>query len=720
MVDIQREKYLSFVRLLPALVKQHLKIDVTIDYRASIVEGTGKRYVSVSECEIRGLTYAFTVVASTPHPYTVMQVPLMLEDGTFVVKGKRRVVMLLRKRARVPVELSPGIIAVDGGKLDVARRQFTPSYGVKHVSVDKATKVGTDSNMLRLICDKGTSFTFDPNDVVNMRIWTVDRLMCMLIEHLLKTTKVKDRWPEQYITVAIFSAFASGNWRGMPLNGVTQLANMNNSTSLRAQLTSVVSSFTSVSARYVHPSTCKYFCVSQTPEGQKVGLVHRLVEGVQVSDASDTPEPVAGGDMPWFHNGKLQREKTARPDGPHQELLGTIWTWSDAGRMSAGDYMLGHTARHIPFMNHNQGPRISYYCSMAKQAMGSMPVANAHQLLYAQRPLVGPCHAETEGCNVILAVNCMGFNQEDALVVSKGALERGLFRSIQWNTYTANTDNLDHLAVGQQIPAGAEILPHTFTAKRGAPLTTVTEAAEADGIARVTTGALRMPVRGDKMCSRHGQKGVIGMIVPDEDMPFTQEGIRPDFVINAHAFPSRMTVGQIMEMAGGKVSGHVDGTPFSGTSLQELYARGGSGRETMYSGSTGLPLPEKIFIAPCWYQRLCHFAQEKCYARGSTGLTDRLTNQPTAGRKNAGGMRLGEMERDVLLGSGATQVLRERMDCIGSSSWDTCSICNRHICQHIFAARTTPALTVPHATTLLATELAAMGIEMSLHAENSQ
>ena len=160
----------------------------------------------------------------------------------------------------------------------------------------------------------------------------------------------------------------------------------------------------------------------------------------------------------------------------------------------------------------------------------------------------------------------------------------------------------------------------------------------------------------------------------------------------------------------------MDGTPFTGTTLGELYARGGSGRETMYSGSTGLPLSERVFIAPCWYQRLSHLAQEKCYARGATGLTDRLTNQPTAGRKNSGGMRLGEMERDVLLGSGATQVLRERMDCIGTSSWDVCSICNRHLCQHIFAARTTPALTVPHATNLLAVELAAMGIEMSLEA----
>lgn len=167
-----------------------------------------------------------------------------------------------------------------------------------------------------------------------------------------------------------------------------------------------------------------------------------------------------------------------------------------------------------------------------------------------------------------------------------------------------------------------------------------------------------------------------------------------------------------MEMAGGKLGG-VDGAPFGTLTVEELYRKGGSGRETMYDGTTGLPLPEKIFIAPCWYQRLQHLAQDKCYARGASGLTDRTTNQPTAGRKNEGGMRLGEMERDVLAGSGATQVLRERMDCIGAATWDECQVCGKHFCQHIFCGRKNPK-TVPHATKLLGMELAAMGIEMKL------
>jgi len=708
-MDVQRSKYDAFVRRLPALLKEWLGVDVTIDMRASVMEATGKRYVTPFECEVRGLTYAFMVVSRTAVPYVVMQVPLMLNDGTFLVRGKRRVVMLLRKRARVPVQLGSCVLAVNGGKLDVAKRTYVPSFGVKAVPIAKADQVGSSTRTLEIMCDRGMGIAFDADDVANMRIWTVDRLMEALVHSVStgRNTKVP-KWPEQHVTSAIFSAFASGNWRGMALTGVTQLANMGNRTSLASQQRNVLSGYTNTGGRFVHPSTYKYFCVSQTPEGQKVGLVHTLVEGVTISDHRDEVPAPTRGDMPWFHNGNYQGTTGPIPGAQQHER--TVWTWSDAGRMSPGDHMLGHTARHIPFANHNQGPRVSYYCSMAKQAMSD---TGSHQLVYAQRPLVGPCHEETSGCNVILAINCMGYNQEDALVVAKGALERGLFRSLQVHTYTANVENIDGIAVGQQVAAGTAIMPDTITAKRSAPQTTVISAAEGDGTAQVVTAALRIPVRGDKLCNRHGQKGVIGAIVPDEDMPFTAEGIRPDLVINAHAFPSRMTVAQIMEMAGGKIGG-IEGAPFGELTVQELYKRGGSGRETMYDGTTGLPLQEKIFIAPCWYQRLTHVAQEKCYARGATGLTDRLTNQPTAGRKNSGGMRLGEMERDVLLSSGATQVLRERMDCIGTTTWDTCTICGKRLCHHIFAARTTPALQIPHASALLAIELGAMGIEMRL------
>jgi hypothetical protein len=319
-----------------------------------------------------------------------------------------------------------------------------PSFGVHAVSVDKADKVHMDPVTLRLACEHGEGFAFDPDDVANMRIWTVDMLLSKLVEQVLRTTKVKGKWPEQHVTIAIFSAMSTGNWRGTSMSGVTQLANRANRTSLRSQMSDVVSVYTAMQARFVHPSTHGFFCVSQTPEGQKVGLVHQLVEGVEISDESTAPPVPTRGRLHWFHNGERQVHKTGKIEGGTLHA-GCMWTWSDAGRLIKRGGMLGRTARHIPFLEHNQGPRISYYCSMAKQAMGD---TGKHTLLYAQRPLVTPCHEATEGCNVILAVNCMGYNQEDALVASKGALERGLFRSIQWNTYSANVDEVPHLAVG--------------------------------------------------------------------------------------------------------------------------------------------------------------------------------------------------------------------------------------------------------------------------------
>ena len=161
-MDVQRSKYDAFVRRLPALLKEWLGVDVTIDLRASVMEATGKRYVTPFECEVRGLTYAFMVVSRTAVPYVVMQVPLMLNDGTFLVRGKRRVVMLLRKRARVPVQLGSCVLAVNGGKLDVAKRTYVPSFGVKAVPIAKADQVGSSTRTLEIMCDRGMSSTLLP------------------------------------------------------------------------------------------------------------------------------------------------------------------------------------------------------------------------------------------------------------------------------------------------------------------------------------------------------------------------------------------------------------------------------------------------------------------------------------------------------------------------------------------------------------------------------
>ena len=153
---------------------------------------------------------------------------------------------------------------------------------------------------------------------------------------------------------------------------------------------------------------------------------------------------------------------------------------------------------------------------------------------------------------------------------------------------------------------------------------------------------MRTPEMGDKFCSRAGQKGTMGIALPQQDLPFTMDGISPDVVINPHAFPSRMTVSQILETVGGKLrcfGVHVDGTPFNNAfhikNARELLKQHGfhsSGKELMICGKTGKPLQCKIFMGLCFYQRLHHMAKEKCYSRKG-GPVDAVTMQPLQAEK---------------------------------------------------------------------------------------
>lgn len=186
----------------------------------------------------------------------------------------------------------------------------------------------------------------------------------------------------------------------------------------------------------------------------------------------------------------------------------------------------------------------------------------------------------------------------------------------------------------------------------------------------------RNPVIGDKFSSRHGQKGVLGIMFPTEDMPFSESGISPDIIINPHAFPSRMTIGMLVESMAGK-SGALhgtfqDATPFSfhesGDKVsvdyfgEQLQAAGYNfyGSEALYSGVSGCVLQADLFIGVVYYQRLRHMVSDKYQVR-STGPVNELTRQPIKGRKRGGGIRLGEMERDSLLSHGAAFLLQDRL-----------------------------------------------------------
>lgn len=389
------------------------------------------------------------------------------------------------------------------------------------------------------------------------------------------------------------------------------------------------------------------------------------------------------------------------------------------------------------------------------------------------------------GQNAIVAImSYSGYDIEDAIVLNRGSMQRGYGRCMlmrkhvtQIKKYPNGTQDrlapppdpassakaaalarrMAHLDTEGLPLVGERLVPNSVLINKDQPVNTVEHCsnpdipeggyraapvvyrAAEDGIVdrvmltstptdhlliKVMLRHVRQPELGDKFSSRHGQKGVVGLIAPQTDMPFNDAGICPDMIMNPHGFPSRMTVGKMIELVGSKaglLDGHRRyGSAFSGDPLAEsaaaLAAAGYhyAGKEILTSGITGELVKGYIFFGPIYYQKLKHMVLDKMHAR-ARGPRAVLTRQPTEGRSRDGGLRLGEMERDCLIGYGTSALLQERL-MLSSDVFDAevCSHCGLlgtpGWCQFCRSREHMVVLRMPYAAKLLFQELTSMNV----------
>ncbi len=405
--------------------------------------------------------------------------------------------------------------------------------------------------------------------------------------------------------------------------------------------------------------------------------------------------------------------------------------------------MLGLLGSLVPYANYGPGARASMGAKNQKQAI-SFYAANylvrmdmdVNLLHYPQVPIVSSIMHEVSeyekhpaGQNIVVAIMSFdGYNMEDAVILNKGSVDRGLARSTYFRpsiaeelrysggltdeitvpdkdvkgyksehdyrfleddgiAYVGASLNEEDVVIGRVSPprflSSLDEYSLATTSKRESSISipygergvvdfvALTESEEGNRLVQVRLRDLRIPEIGDKLTSRHGQKGVVGLIVPEADMPFTASGITPDLIFSPHGIPSRMTVSHMIELVAGKVGAlkgrYVNGTIFNSEPEDRLRAElltlgfRDNGSEIMYNGRTGEQFKVRIFIGNMYYLKLKHMVANKIQAR-ARGPIQLLTRQPTEGRAKEGGLRLGEMEKDTFVAHGASLLLKERFD----------------------------------------------------------
>ena len=239
----------------------------------------------------------------------------------------------------------------------------------------------------------------------------------------------------------------------------------------------------------------------------------------------------------------------------------------------------------------------------------------------------------------------------------------------------------------------------------------------------------RIPELGDKMASSHGQKGVCGMILPQEDMPYNKHGLVPDMIINPHAFPSRMTIAHLIECVLAKLcclkGTYIDATPFEDHKFDDYYKMmqkynyNQYGDELLYNGMTGQQIETEIFIGPTYYYRLKHMVKDKINYRGIGGPIETMTKQPTQGRGNGGGLRIGEMETNAILAHGITSFVKETMTTRSDKYYkyidgETGEDIIYNEKEGLYESLNTTKVEIPYCMKLMQQEVQAMGVGMKL------
>ena len=440
---------------------------------------------------------------------------------------------------------------------------------------------------------------------------------------------------------------------------------------------------------------------------------------------------------------------------------------------------------------------------------GQLPLTKSRYLKYFSN------EEHPNGENAIVAImSYTGYNVEDAIIINEGAIKRGLFGTTYYNMYedyeetskigggtvdkhfmNIEKNNVMNIKEGydysklheetgiikentilsnKTIMIGkvttsfedeGELIDSSVKCKKGqtgfVDKSFMTEGEEGQRIAKVRVRAMRIPALGDKFCSRAGQKGTVGMILREEDMPTTADGLKPDIIVNPHAMPSRMTIGHIVETlfskTGAVLGAFGDCTAFVNNGpktkiLGKILTENGynnTGNEILYNGMTGEQLESDIYIGPTYYLRLKHMPKDKINYRAK-GPRSVLTRQTVGGRANDGGLRVGEMDRDCLIAHGMSSFVKESMMVRGDQYY--MAVCNKsgtiavynetknlflspmldgplkyidnlenekNIVQKSVFGRDFSVIKVPYAFKLLMQELKTMNIQMRIITEDS-